>query len=241
MVLSMNVFVYFFLIQNINLLCSNLICFRQQTWLKRPQAFEIFAVSLMPRTFKERNIPCTICGRKFTNRAGLTNHQRVHRKPSLKKVNPSQPALQMPSRSPSVHSFGQPDDAGIQALPEDGPLPLPQPRISETVTYHPFINGTLDLLSFRFWFLTFLKDCPVILTVNFCLKDHPHHLGITHNQPISHPSKTVLHLNWRTFFFAESKCQVVTSMIYSKSGLRHFPLTKIHPSTANKICMTRWI
>lgn len=112
------------------------------------QTVEILASSLMPRTFKERNIPCTICGREFTNRAGLTNHQRVHRKPILKKVNPSQPASQMatPSRSPSIHSFGQPDDAGIQALPEDRPLPQTRcgPHESETVTYHPLINGMLD-------------------------------------------------------------------------------------------------
>ena len=109
---------------------------------------EILASSLMPRTFKERDIPCTICGREFTNRAGLTNHQRVHRKPILKKVNPSQPASQTatPSRSPSIHSFGQPDDAGIQALPEDRPLPQTRcgPHESETVTYHPLINGMLD-------------------------------------------------------------------------------------------------
>ena len=101
----------------------------------------------MPRTFKERNIPCTICGRKFTNRAGLTNHGRVHRKPSLKKDNPNQLAEQS-LRAASVHSFGEHDDARIQALPlaEDGPRPFPQPRIGETVTYHPFINGKLDLL-----------------------------------------------------------------------------------------------
>ena len=73
---------------------------------------------------------------------------------------------------------------------------------------------------------------------NFCLKDHPRHLGITHHQLISHPSKTEPHLNWQIFFFAESKCQVVTSTIYSKSGLRHFPLTKTHPSTINRICTT---
>ena len=200
----------------------------------------------MPRTFKERNIPCTICGREFTNRAGLTNHLHVHRKPSLvKKVNPNQLALQTatPPRSPSVHPFGQPDDAGMQALPEDGPWPPPQPRICETVTYHPFINGmpVLDLLFLFQFFLTFLKDCPVTSTVNFFLKDHAHHLGITHHQPISHLSKTALHLNWRTSFFAESKCQVVTSTIYSKSGLQHFPANKIHPSMANKICMTPWM
>lgn len=103
----------------------------------------------MPRTFKERNIPCTICGRKFTNRAGLTNHQRVHRKPSLKKDDPNQLAEQsLTRRAASVLSFGEHDDAGMQALPpaEDGPRPFPQPRIGETVTYHPFINGKLDLL-----------------------------------------------------------------------------------------------
>ena len=112
------------------------------------QTVEILASSLMPQTFKERNISCTICRREFTNRAGLTNHQRVHRKPILKKVNPSQLASQMamPSRSPSIHSFGQPDDTGIQALPEDRPLPQTHcgPHKSETVTYHPLINGMLD-------------------------------------------------------------------------------------------------
>ena len=197
----------------------------------------------MPRTFKERNIPCTICGREFTNRAGLTNHQRVHRKPSLKRVNPNQqPASRTatPSRSPSVQFFGQPDDAGMQALPEDGPWALLQPRIGETVTYHPFINGKL-VISNQNLFLTSLKDYLATLMVNFCLKDHTHHHGITHHQPISHLSKTALHLNWQTSFFAESKCQAATLMIYSKSGLQHFPANKIHPSMANKICMTPWM
>ena len=142
-VIDEGVFVYFFLIHRLNML--------EHAWQKPhllPSTKKLIIIILiMPRTFKERNIPCTICGREFTNRAGLTNHQRIHRKPSLKKTNPSQPASDIgaPSPSPSVHSFGQPDDTGVHALPEDGPLPLPQPRIGETVTYHPFINGKLGL------------------------------------------------------------------------------------------------
>ena len=99
----------------------------------------------MPRTFKTRNIPCTFtgCGREFTNRAGLTNHQRIHKKPSLTRV--QQPAARLktpsPSRSPSPDWLGPDYDAGMHAPAEEGPAPFPQPRKRETIIYHPFING----------------------------------------------------------------------------------------------------
>jgi len=102
----------------------------------------------MPRTFKTRNIPCTVCGREFTNRAGLTNHQRVHAKPSLTRAH--QPAARTitPSRRLSPDAFGQLGDAGMHTPAEDGPAPLPQSHKHETVTYHPFINGTYGRLTY---------------------------------------------------------------------------------------------
>ena len=239
-IIDENVFVCFFLIPKINILCSNLICFHQQSNLNMIQLLKNFQVSLMPRTFKECNIPCTICGCKFTNRAGLANHLHVHRKPSLKKAHSNQLAAwtATPSHSPSVDSFGQPDDAGMLGLPEDGSVHLPQHYIHEIFTYYPFINGsTLDLLSILL-VLIFFKDCPVISMENLCLKDYPHCPEITHHPLISCPPKTALHLNWQTSFFGENKCLLVTSAIYSKSGPQCFPATKIHPSTANKLCMT---
>ena len=81
---------FFFPYSKINMLCSDLIYFHQQSNLNMIQPLKNFQVSLMPRTFKEHNIPCTICGHKFTNRAGLTNHLHVHRKPSLKKAHLNQ-------------------------------------------------------------------------------------------------------------------------------------------------------
>lgn len=73
--------------------------------------------------------------------------------------------------------------------------------------------------------------------VNFSLKEHLHPPGITHRQLTSLRSKTVLHLSWQISFFAESKCLLVISMIYCKSGPQHFPATKTHPSMENKTCM----
>ena len=72
--------------------------------------------------------------------------------------------------------------------------------------------------------------------VNFCLKEHLHPPGITRRQLTSLHSKTVLHLSWRIFFFAKSKCLLVISTIYCKSGPQHFPATKTPLSTENKIC-----
>ena len=124
----------------------NVFCRQQSKRACPPLTAPTLNLSFMPRTFKTRNIPCIFpgCGREFTNRAGLTNHQRIHAKPSFTRVH--QPAARTAtlSRSPSPDAFGQADDAGIHAPAEDGPPPFPQPRKHEIITYHPFINGVVN-------------------------------------------------------------------------------------------------
>ena len=102
----------------------------------------------MPRTFKTRHIPCTFpgCGREFTNRGGLTNHQHIHANPSFTRVHQPAARTATPSRSPSPDAFEPAGEAGIHIPAEDGPPPFPQPRKREIITYHPFINGIVNLI-----------------------------------------------------------------------------------------------
>ena len=131
----------------LNMLASDLIYICQQSnWSVCIHQFSAkFPQLTMPRTFKERNIPCATCGRQFTNRAGLTNHQRIHRRPSVNRVHRASSS----SRDSSPpNSPGGPDIE--MHVPEEGGPP-PQRRPHETVTLHPHING-MSSLSFKFQF-----------------------------------------------------------------------------------------
>jgi len=86
----------------------------------------------MPRAIKIRNIPCSSCDRSFTNRAGLTNHERTHRLPP-KNVRQQSPDIVLPDDGEEPH-FENGDE------PVEG---TPQPAVASkpSVESHPLING----------------------------------------------------------------------------------------------------
>jgi len=85
----------------------------------------------MPRAVKLRNIPCSLCDRSFTNRAGLTNHERTHRLPPKN----------VPSRqqSPDAAPPNEPHFGGADEPVED--IPQPAATSKSSVEIHPLING----------------------------------------------------------------------------------------------------
>jgi hypothetical protein len=102
-------------------------------------------VTIMPRSFRPRNIPCPVngCNLFFTNRSGLRNHARVHR-PFRRPAVPPAPASDLPSilphdsKPPSGHNF----------VPPLTPPPPDDPHISEETVYiHPLINGVLSVVN----------------------------------------------------------------------------------------------
>jgi hypothetical protein len=99
----------------------------------------------MPRTFQPRNIPCSVegCNRYFTNRGGLRNHLRIHRR-DFQRLNqhlhpPTPPAGDTNSAPHSPINYEDDYD------PPEAPLirtPSPEAPVSgETCTIHPLING----------------------------------------------------------------------------------------------------
>jgi hypothetical protein len=121
--------------------CFNLICFHQQTSSHRllPSLSNKLSFSYaMPRTIKARNIPCAVpgCTKTFSNRGGLKNHLKVHRKP--RQHIPEQHLANNNHRSPSPIPGGfQPEGEQVDTA-DDGA----SHRRGERVRYHPLINGT---------------------------------------------------------------------------------------------------
>lgn len=114
----------------------------------------------MPRTFKTRNIPCSVpgCTKTFSNRGGLKNHLRVHRFPR-QRVPPPQSQSPVPVVLPDQqfdngNNHPSPIQGGSQheSEPQDAADDVRTHLRGERVQYHPFINGT------HFLFLSFLPD-----------------------------------------------------------------------------------
>jgi hypothetical protein len=97
----------------------------------------------MPRSVQPRTIACPVknCYRYFTNRAGLSNHARVHRKPKA-------------TWKPSPVVDGSFPLGGFDGFPSRTPSPAPSSpepdnlvpeRPKETITSHPLLNGEFHL------------------------------------------------------------------------------------------------
>lgn len=96
----------------------------------------------MPRTLKERSIPCNICHRLFTNRGGLNNHLRIHAKPNLTRQTRT-PTPLSPSRSPSPNYNIFNDEFNAHPGPGSDGDDTDAPGVVEghKTTFHPLING----------------------------------------------------------------------------------------------------
>lgn len=92
----------------------------------------------MPRTFKDRNIPCAVdgCTRSFTNRGGLSNHLKLHRIPQRNPQRQTTP----PEQDPYHDNDAMLDDAEPQAENVE------QPSIRrEKLEIHPLMNGDFEV------------------------------------------------------------------------------------------------
>ena len=85
----------------------------------------------MPRAVKLRNIPCSLCDCSFTNRAGLTNHERTHRLPPKNVASRQQSPDAAPPNEPHF---------GVEDEPVED-IPQPAPTSKSSVEIHPLING----------------------------------------------------------------------------------------------------
>jgi hypothetical protein len=101
----------------------------------------------MPRSVLPRHIPCLEpgCGRFFTNRGGLTNHQRVHDATAQLRQRHRQPAV---DPAVNINSENGPTSSDLDnndlRLPSPPDSPRQQPRefsSGEEVRIHPLING----------------------------------------------------------------------------------------------------
>jgi hypothetical protein len=105
------------------------------------------AESSMPRSVRPRTIACPVknCSRFFTNRAGLSNHMHIHRKPKAT-WKPS-PVVDGPfplgGFDGDFSSFNTPSPAPSSSEPDN----LVPERPMETVTSHPLLNGSLTFFS----------------------------------------------------------------------------------------------
>jgi Plavaka transposase len=99
--------------------------------------------SPMPRTIKPRNVPCTFngCHQLFTNRAGLSNHLRMHHVPNRRKEDSFLANIRT-SLSPLPEPLNVDTPFFNEFEPVQPPNDLPGThRQREIVELHPFLNG----------------------------------------------------------------------------------------------------
>jgi hypothetical protein len=108
----------------------------------------------MPRSLKPRHIPCPECPKLFTNKGGLSTHQRTHRRERplalrQEKLNIArQQAATRDSEDVNHNSDSfngwRSDDNDIHAPPSPGASPEPVSGVQggEDVRIHPTIDGT---------------------------------------------------------------------------------------------------
>jgi hypothetical protein len=106
----------------------------------------------MPRSVRPRHIPCPEigCGRLFTNKGGLTNHQRTHeamarfrrqQQPATGNYSSDDgPAFPADDRDPPVFSDDM-DGPDLPPTPNSPQQPPPDVSHGEEVRIHPLING----------------------------------------------------------------------------------------------------
>lgn len=102
----------------------------------------------MPRSTKIRSIPCPFanrgCNVLFTNKSGLTNHLRTHRRPAAAPATsptPTSPHDGLPFQGPD-------EDSDVEMYPAEpdgthqGPTQENTETQQERILHHPLINGS---------------------------------------------------------------------------------------------------
>ena len=167
-------------------------------------------------------IRCSICGRDFKNRSGLTqHHNRMHARLDIEAASANEQLPRPDDEGDRPGDQPREDEAVVEGA---GPHVLVQEVAGErnqrrwTKQYHPLLNGTL---------LNLLCNCDSSVPTN-ALHQHGHVLKTVHNSyllehPLHRfskkrqlrvtglPSEIVLSLRLENFCSRRSRCRLKTS------------------------------